>query len=217
MILGRLYRIIAFNIKKKIVFIKYRLKNRHNQTFYNANSDVDFDISKILVGNYSYGQITIHDGARKNYQLKIGSYCSIAPGVQFILSNEHRLDTITTFPLKYMKLKLGPEALGKGDIVLEDDVWIGLNAIICSGVRIGRGAVIAAGAIVTKNVEPYAIMGGNPAKLIRYRFDSELRKRLNEINLEELLNNSDINNIELFYEKLTLEKLENLIREQEKN
>lgn len=57
-----------------------------------------------------------------------------------------------------------------------DDVWIGENAIVCSGVTIGQGAIVAAGAIVTKDIEPYAIVGGNPAKVIKYRFNENIRK-----------------------------------------
>jgi len=211
MIIKRLYREIKIRLSQKIICLKYRLNNRHNQTYYNASTDVDFDISKIEVGNYSYGTITVHDGARKDYKLKIGSYCSIAPGVQFLLSNEHNLETITTFPLKVMKLRMLPEALGKGDIVVEDDVWIGLNAIICSGVTIKRGAVIAAGAVVTKDVEPYAIVGGNPAKLIRYRFDEDIRTILEEIDLVSLLNKANTENIDFFYELLTKERLNKLL------
>ena len=73
--------------------------------------------------------------------------------------------------------------MAKGDIVVGDDVWIGENAIVCSGVTIGQGAIVAAGAIVTKDIEPYAIVGGNPAKVIKYRFNENIRKKLIQINI----------------------------------
>ena len=91
------------------------------------------------------------------------------------------------------------EAVTKGPIVLEDDVWIGQDSIILSGVTIGRGSVIAAGSVVTKSVEPYSIVGGNPARLIRYRFDDELRLKMMSVNFEKLDNNFVTQNIEKLY------------------
>lgn len=67
-------------------------------------------------------------------------------------------------------------------------MWFGENAIICSGVTVGQGAIVAAGAIVTKDVEPYAIVGGNPAKLLKYRFCENIRRRLVEMNVGDILN-----------------------------
>ena len=65
-------------------------------------------------------------------------------------------------------------------------MWIGADAIICSGVTIGQGAIVAAGAIITKDVEPYAIVGGNPAKVIKYRFSESIRRKLVQINIEDV-------------------------------
>ncbi len=76
--------------------------------------------------------------------------------------------------------------LGGGGIVVEDDVWIGFGATILSGVHIGQGAVVAAGALVTKDVPPYAIVGGVPAKLIKYRFEQELVRELVDIDYSRL-------------------------------
>jgi hypothetical protein len=72
-------------------------------------------------------------------------------------------------------------SFSKGDITIGNDVWIGLNCTILDGITIGNGAVIAAGSVVTKNVEPYSIVGGNPAKLIKYRFSPELIKRIEDL------------------------------------
>lgn len=77
-------------------------------------------------------------------------------------------------------------AVSKGNIVVQDDVWIGENAIICSGVTLGKGSIVAAGAVVTKDVEPYAIVGGNPAHFIKYRFDEPVRRRLLTIDISEV-------------------------------
>ena len=100
------------------------------------------------------------------------------------LKADHRVDWITTYPFT----AFWPEAKDysghpkkKGDIVIGNDVWIGHGAMILSGVHIGNGAVVAAGSIVTKNVSPYCIVGGNPAKIIRYRFSSEQIDKLERI------------------------------------
>lgn len=115
--------------------------------------------------------------------LKIGKYCSIAREVLMILGN-HRVDTVTTYPFKAL-CGFWPESVDstddhstKGDIVIGNDVWIGARANIMSGVTIGTGAVIATAAVVTKDVPPYAIVGGNPARIIKYRFSEKIIERL---------------------------------------
>jgi chloramphenicol O-acetyltransferase type B len=92
----------------------------------------------------------------------------------------HRYDWISTYPLTLisetpedLKCENGKGYLKKGDTKIENDVWIGANVTIMPGVKIGSGAVIATGSIVTKNVEPYTIVGGNPAKIIKKRFSDE--------------------------------------------
>lgn len=115
--------------------------------------------------------------------VKIGNYCSIAANCTFLLSN-HLTNRVTTSP--YTPIHLFPHKQGnvssfvRGDIIIENDVWIGANVTIMDNVRIGNGAVVAAGSVVTKNVPPYAIVGGNPARVIKYRFDDELIKGLQE-------------------------------------
>ncbi|AZO23853.1 CatB-related O-acetyltransferase [Mesorhizobium sp. M1E.F.Ca.ET.045.02.1.1] len=114
----------------------------------------------------------------------IGSFCSIAPGVLFLCQGDHRTDTVSTFPFqsRTFKTKTNLEYLtSKGPIVLGNDVWVGSRAIILSGVKIGHGAVIAAGSVVTKDVGPYTLVGGNPAKPIKRRFSDETVAALLEI------------------------------------
>lgn len=99
--------------------------------------------------------------------------------------------------------------------IIEDDVWLGYGVKVLSGVKIGKGVVVGAGAVVTKNLEPYGIYGGIPAKLIRYRFPEKIRDRLLKIDFNDFENIDFEKNINLFYEKLTIEKLdqiENLIK-----
>ena len=114
--------------------------------------------------------------------IKIGKKCSIATNCTFTLSN-HMLDTFSTCP-PYTHLfshKQGnPGSYSKGDIIIKNDVWIGANCTILDGITIGNGAVIAAGSVVTKDVPAYAIVGGNPAKLIKYRFSREIIEEIEQ-------------------------------------
>jgi acetyltransferase-like isoleucine patch superfamily enzyme len=98
--------------------------------------------------------------------LRIGKYCSIAPDVRIFLGDEHRTDWVTTFPFQ-----VEGNRKSKGDVLIGNDVWIGFGATILSGVEIGDGAVIGARAVVAKDVKPYEIVAGNPARHIRFRFD----------------------------------------------
>ena len=90
-------------------------------------------------------------------------------------------------------------------------MWIGLNATICAGVHIGQGAVIAAGAVVTDNVPPYAIVGGVPAKIIKYRFTKELIQELLQIDYSKISKEDIEKNLNLFYQPVTKESIEKLL------
>lgn len=160
---------------------KWRLKNPHNFTALGACGLED----RITVGNYTYGYINaivLGDDTR----LKIGNFCSLASSAIFMISADHRTDCISTYPFKVKICGAKNEAVSKGDIVIDDDVWIGERAIIMSGVHIAQGAVVAAGAVVTKDVPPYAIVGGIPARLIRYRFDSAIIERLMSVDYSKI-------------------------------
>ena len=111
--------------------------------------------------------------------LSIGRYCSIADSVTIFVGGEHRTDLVSTFPF-HAKLHCGLEVgeATKGPVVIGNDVWIGSHVIILSGVTIGNGAVIGAGSVVTKDVPPYAVAYGVPAKVGRLRFEPEIVERL---------------------------------------
>lgn len=187
---------------------KYRRINRHNYTLIMNYCD----LSKVVVGKKTYGEIHVTDYSPADTKLYIGSYCSIAPGVQFLLGGEHQLYSISTYPFKVLSFGESREAGSKGNIVVKDDVWIGTNAIICSGVTIGQGAIIAAGAVVTKDVEPYAIVGGNPAKLIKYRIDRNLIKKMMDIDVEKLFDSFTKDKEKLIYSDLSDDILSELTR-----
>jgi len=132
----------------------------------------------IQVGAFTYGvsNLQIRSWGGTGTHLSIGKFCSIAKNVKVFLGGNHRTDWITTYPFGYIyNVEFGgiPDAetiYSNGDVSIKNDVWIGENVTIMSGVSIGNGAVIATGSVVTRNVNDYEIVGGNPAKRIRMRF-----------------------------------------------
>lgn len=121
-------------------------------------------------------------------KLIIGKFCAIARGVKFIMNGaNHKLSGISTYPLQifgngWEKVMPAPGELPyKGDTVVANDVWIGYDALIMPGVKIGNGAIVSSRSVVVSDVPPYTIVGGNPAKPIKQRFSPELVERLNKI------------------------------------
>lgn len=132
------------------------------------------------IGKHTYKienlQIYYYDSGAKLY---IGNFCSIASDIKIFLGGNHRHDWVTTYPFGHIHQDIFNNFNGeghprtKGDIIIGNDVWIGQTTTIMSGIKIGDGAVIANNSHIVKDVEPYSIVGGNPAKLIRYRFTTE--------------------------------------------
>jgi acetyltransferase-like isoleucine patch superfamily enzyme len=142
----------------------------------------------ILVGDYTYGSehINIVDFANK-HKVVIGKFCSIAGNITMYLDANHRTDWITTYPFGHINQNMFDNfngyghPVGNGDIIIGNDVWIGEGASIASGVTIGNGVVIASKSHVVKNIDPYTIVGGNPAKFIKYHFSRENIEKLQKI------------------------------------
>ena len=136
-------------------------------------------------GKYTYGKPILHwnNGAK----LIVGNFCSIAANVNIYLGGNHRTDWVTTYPFGHIHHNTFNKFNGighpstKGDVIIGNDVWISDNVTIMSGVKIGDGAIIANNSHVVKDVEPYSITGGNPARHIKYRFTQEQREKLLEI------------------------------------
>ena len=135
------------------------------------------------IGDFTYGTPDIKNYDNKT-KLSIGKYCSFAGRVSILLGGEHRMDMSTTYPFAEIP-EPWPETGAisdmtgsKGDVSIGNDVWIGHGATILSGVTIGDGAVIGASALVCRDISPYSIVGGNPAKTIKMRFDNETVSRL---------------------------------------
>lgn len=196
--------------KIKLLFnkIKWRKLNKHNETSIKNL----FPLNIVEVGKSTYGNLNIYFYGNKKEYLKIGNYVSIANGVKFILGGNHEINNFSTFPFKVKFLGCDTEAWTKGTIIVSDDVWIGTDAMILSGVKIGQGAVIAAGSIVVKDVPSYAIVAGNPARIIKYRFSNEIVEKMIQVNFEELnITKENIRVIEKeLYEELKFENFKKI-------
>ena len=172
----------------------------------------------IIVGDFTYiadsefeSHVT-HFYPWSRDRLIIGKFCQIATGVEFVMNDSnHQMNAVSTFPFYTLEgWNMNPpkseDMPFKGDTIIGNDVWIGQNATILPGVHIGDGAIIGCGSMVSKDVEPYTIVAGNPAKFIRKRFDDELidilqklqwwNKSIEEINnLIPLLTCSDLTKV----------------------
>lgn len=146
-------------------------------SYYGAEGEEDFFEDNVLYHRPGHGELTI------------GNFCSIANGVQFIMgAANHSMQSFSSYPFIVVKekwrKKMGMTAADmpqKGDTTVGHDVWIGRDATILPGVTVGNGAVIGAKSVVAKDVPPYAIVAGNPAKVIKYRFDEETIAFLQEL------------------------------------
>lgn len=177
---------------------KWRKLNDNNDTHLESLTN----LNQIEVGKSSYGDLWVLSYSNE-YKVRIGMYVSIGPNVTFLLNSDHPLTHISTFPflVKYLGCS-SYESISKGDIIVDDDVWIGFRSTIMSGVHIGQGAVVAAGAVVTKDVPPYAIVGGVPAKVIKYRFSPEVIEQLLKLDYSKLTDNMIRERIDDLYTSL---------------
>lgn len=170
-------------ILEKIKWIKLRRewyrRNAHNSCAINA----PFDIDKVSIGHYSYGMINPFFGNNENEKLVIGDFCSIGEGTRFIFA-EHNYKRLSTFPFDAYVLGKPENNPTRGPIIIEDDVWIGANCIILSGVTIHQGAVVGAGSVVTKDVPAYGIYAGD--KVVKYRFSQETVEKLIKVDYSKL-------------------------------
>jgi virginiamycin A acetyltransferase len=151
--------------------------------------------SNIVIGDFTYAHMEHLEGEKVlrslvpysfgNKNLKIGKFCSIGFGVQFISPYaNHQMNSFTTYPFWHIfseRENIKPwleDAELKGDTIIGNDVWLGRESMVMAGAKVGDGAIIAARAVVTHDVPPYGIVAGNPARLIRYRFNEEIIRKL---------------------------------------
>jgi len=140
------------------------------------------------VGKHTYGShnIEIYYWG-ENTWLDIGNFCSISGHIHVYLGGNHRIDWATTYPFGHINQSIFNSFNGqghpqtKGNVVIGNDVWIGTHVTIMSGVTIGDGACIASNSVITKDIEPYSVVGGNPHKLIKKRFDDKIINQLLEL------------------------------------
>ena len=208
-------KFIFFRIKKLYGRCLWRKKNPHNYTrlgeITNPESLKFYLSDNVKIGFNTYGTINIGYSGNEKEKLIIGSNVSIAADVKFLLGGEHNYHCITTYPFAVKKLKKSSDSLSKGPIIINDEVWIGERVFILSGVTIGKGAVIAAGSVVTKDVLPYSIVGGNPARNIKFRFENEIIEKIKKVDLYK--KNINEKNINILYKNLTVENVDEIVDE----
>lgn len=181
----------------KLIFLKNFIKSSNifvgDYTYFDdrKNGPENFEVENVLY-NYDFSKV----------KLIIGKFCAIAAETHFIMTGDHKLDGVSTYPFPIFK-QGWEKAFNvsdlpvKGDIIVGNDVWFSYGCLIKGGVTIGDGAIIAAGAVVVKNVPAYSIVAGNPAKVVKMRFDDETIKRLLEIawwnwDIEKINRNLDV-------------------------
>ena len=203
--------LISSILRRRKLRNKWRELNSHNSTKLEIVPDSEIFFSRVKVGKGTYGPIKAIYSYAANEYLEIGNYCSIGSGTTFMLGSEHSYKGISTFPFKVKILGHAAEAESKGPIVVEDDVWMGENVLVLSGVKIGKGAVVAAGSIVVKDVPPYSIVGGSPAKILKYRFSEEIINKLMKIDWSKLERETIIENVDLLYQNVSEENVDRII------
>ena len=191
--IGTYFRFIGYKIRKYFSGLSeeyYIFKNYIDKGTFLFG---DNHISNSDIGKYSYVSF---NSIIKNCE--IGRYCSIGPNVVIGFGN-HKIDTLSTHPSLYLNEKdFGSSVQERTEetfkkVIIKNDVWIGANVYIRNGITIGNGVIVGSGAVVTEDIPDYAIVGGVPAKLIRYRFDNETISRL----LASEWWNDDIENLKL--------------------
>lgn len=175
----RVFLRLCYSIKAKKNEFQFLIHNRHNRTRLHGLSFKHLSWRKVIVGKRTYGTINTFMFGNQEERLIIGNYCSIGPDCTFLLSGQHEMTHLMTFPFSVYRQKGELPPICKGPIIIEDDVWLGYGVTVLSGVTIGKGAVIGAKSVVSKNIPPYSIAVGNPIKIIRKRFsDSVILKLL---------------------------------------
>ena len=166
---------------------------------------------KIFIGRYTSISGPNTDLIAKINSITVGNFCSIARNVS-VQEMSHRTDSLTSyFIFQHVFKEKNLDETSKGAITIGSDVWIGTQTVILSGVKIGNGAIIAANSVVTKDVPDFAIVGGVPAKIIKYRFEQPIVEKLLVLKWWDWDLNKIINNKKLFEGSLTIDKLKNIV------
>ena len=194
------------------LLIKLNRKFLSGKSIPGQNMPHDIKASHLLsIGEGTYGaeNLIIHSW-NNSTRISIGKYCSIADNVHVFLGGNHDISRISTFPFGSGADLIGPrqgQLRSNGHVNIGNDVWIGSHASIMSGISIGDGAVIAAFAHVVRDVEDYEVVGGNPAKHIKYRFSQEIIDALTDMKWWNLPPSKIMENRKILSSKPTLQKL----------
>lgn len=135
----------------------------------------------LKTGRHTYGTIHVHTWSRPDAVVTTGAFCSFGPNINAYIDGNHFIDTFSTYPFARLFPEAPPNNWGKSNPTIGNDVWIGRDVTIYSGVDIGDGAVIAGQSVVTKSVPPYAVVAGNPARIVKYRFDEDTIREFLEV------------------------------------
>ena len=176
-------------IKSKI--LEYKNRDKFLKIGYMSNvTNCNFGIYNTIYNEVSLSEVTFGDftyiaGNTSISRTTIGKFCSIGPDCKIGLGKHPTKDFVSTHPVFFSTLKQAQVTFADRNyfdefayIIIGNDVWLGANVIVVDGVKIGDGAVVAAGSVVTKDIPPYAIVGGVPAKIIKYRFEKEEIEKL---------------------------------------
>lgn len=164
------------------------------------------------IGEYTYGLPKIFK-LEDSSQIQIGKFCSFANDVKIFLDGEHEVENISTYPFGYFKdfkTKKRYITKSKGKVTIGNDVWVGYGVTILSGVNVGDGAVLGACSLITKDIPPYTIVGGVPAKIIKKRFDDKTIKNLLKTKWWNWSNEKIQKNTEILSNKLSVETIDRI-------
>ena len=187
---------------------KWKKNNKHNFT----RAGNIFPEDKVKVGKYTYGPLFVHYYKQDNEFLSIGNYCCIADQVHFFTGGGHEFRYLTSYPFKNRATHNQiAEAISKGPIIVEDDVWIGYGSIILSGVHIGKGAVIGAGSVVAKDIPPYSVYAGT--KIIRKRFSDKTISKLEKFDIAQIQLDTAESLFHLLYQEITEDNVDDILKE----
>jgi acetyltransferase-like isoleucine patch superfamily enzyme len=161
-------------------FLKKIFRRQRTPKFYRGQEKFLDRYPDYEIGTGTYGIPVVHDW-HQGSTLRIGAYTSIADDVHIFLGGHHRTDWVSQYPFPVFieeARNIGDYGRTRGDVTIGNDVWLASGCTILSGVSIGDGAVVAARAVVSRDVAPYSVVAGNPARHIRYRFDQEIHEAL---------------------------------------